>query len=91
VVVLHGPGRTRLTLPIGTTISLLALHGACAGVSIDGVRWPLAHADLEPAVGLGISNRTTSETVDVSVTSGVLTVFVNDHLDPDSPQPAEAP
>ena len=39
--VVHGPGRARLDVPAGTTISLLALHGGCGGVSIDGVRWPL--------------------------------------------------
>ena len=38
MVVLHGPGRTRLTTEIGSTISLLALHGACQGVTIEGVR-----------------------------------------------------
>jgi len=80
--VVHGPGRAHLELPIGTTVSLLALQGACGGVSVDGVRWPLVDADLAPAVGLGVSNETTDDAVEVTVMSGVLTVFVNSHLDP---------
>ena len=82
LTVAHGPGRARLDVPIGTTISLLALHGPCGGVSIDGVRWPLLAADLPPAVGLGVSNEATEPTVAVTLTSGVLTIFVNSHLTP---------
>jgi len=81
IAVLHGPGRARLDVTADTTISLLALHGDCSGVSIDGVRWPLERADLASSVGLGVSNLTTGETVDVSLTAGVLTIFINDHLD----------
>jgi hypothetical protein len=36
---------------------------------------------LHPAVGLGISNETTADTVEIRLTSGVLTVFVDDRLD----------
>jgi len=81
LIVLHGPGRTTATAARGTTISLLALHGGCAGVSVSGVRWPLDHADLAPAIGLGVSNVTTDDVVEISLTAGVLTIFVNDHLD----------
>lgn len=76
--VVHGPGQATLDLPIGTTLSLLALHGPCAGVHISGVRWPLANADLAAAVGLGVSNVTTDERVDIRVSSGVLTVVVSE-------------
>ncbi len=79
LAVVHGPGRTRFEVAPGTTISLLALHGPCTGVSIDGVRWPLDRADLEPAVGLGVSNEATNDAVGVSVLSGVLTIFINPH------------
>ena len=78
-------------MPTGITVSLLALHGPCGGVSIDGVRWPLATADLGSAVGLGVSNLTTGDRVGVSVTSGVLTVFVNSHLPPHPPTEPEHP
>ncbi len=74
VTVLHGPGRTTLDPPVGTTISLLALHRRCTGVSIAGVRWPLDGADLDPGVSLGVSNETTATPVDVAVSAGVLTI-----------------
>lgn len=54
---LHGPGQLELELAPGSTLSLLALHGSCAGVTISGVRWPLIGADLAPVVGLGVSNQ----------------------------------
>jgi thiamine pyrophosphokinase len=74
--VVHGPGRLALQLPEGTTISLLAMHGACTGVGIDGVRWPLHDTVLAPMVGHGISNVTTSAGVAVRVSTGVLTVLL---------------
>ena len=89
LTVVHGPGRARLELPVGTTISVIALHGGCAGVTIDGVRWPLAGADLAPSVGLGVSNEVTDDAVDVTVMSGVLTIFVNSHLEPHPPSESE--
>ena len=77
LAVVHGPGRARIEVTAGTTVSLIALHGPCSGVSIDGVRWPLDRADLDAAVGLGVSNEATADIVDVSVNAGVLTVFVD--------------
>src|SRR4051812_41978353 len=44
--VLHGPGSTVLELAQGATLSLVALHGPCSGVTITGVRWPLDRAEL---------------------------------------------
>lgn len=86
LAVLHGPGRTRLDVTPGTTLSLLALHGGCAGVTVEGVRWPLDRADLPAAVGVGVSNIATGDTVDLALTAGVITIFINDHL----PIPTEA-
>jgi thiamine pyrophosphokinase len=78
LTVLHGPGRTRLDVTPDQTVSLIALHGECSGVSIDGVRWPLDHDVVGPAVGLGVSNVATGNVVDVSLTHGVLTIFIHD-------------
>lgn len=92
--ILHGPGRTTLCLPVGSTVSLIALHGLCTGVTISGVRWPLEAADVAPGRGLGISNETTEPTVAISISTGVLTVVIPDmpELDPPSEHPAtEAP
>lgn len=81
--VVHGPGRAELELAPGTTLSLLATHGPCRGVTISGVEWPLDRADLAPLAGLGVSNVALEPEVDIAVSSGVLTVIVPPH--PDSP------
>jgi len=77
VDVIHGPGRRRLALDVGTTLSLLAMRGPCDKVEISGVRWPLRDHRLESVFGLGVSNEVTHPDgiVDVSVSGGVLTVF----------------
>lgn len=73
--VLHGPGRLGLLVSIGTTVSLLATHGPCTGVSVTGTEWVLDEADLAPVSGRGVSNVAVATEVDVTVSSGVLTVF----------------
>jgi thiamine pyrophosphokinase len=80
--VVHGPGRAAITVEPGTTLSLLALHGPCSGVTIDGVRWPLHGADLHAVVGLGVSNVAETDRVDVSVSAGVLTIILNQLAEP---------
>ncbi len=84
--VVHGPGRAELEVEPGTTLSLLATHGPCTGVTISGVRWPLDAAELRPLAGLGVSNVSTEERVDIAVSSGVLAVVVPPH--PLTPRPA---
>lgn len=74
--VLHGPARAFLTPPRGSTLSLVAIGGPCAGVTTSGVRWPLRGATLEPLAGLGVSNEVTGDEVEVVVSSGVLLVFM---------------
>jgi thiamine pyrophosphokinase len=74
--VLHGPGRATFTdLPAGSTLSLVAIAGACDGVTSTGVRWPLAGFTLGPLAGRGVSNEVTEPTVTISLTSGVLLIF----------------
>lgn len=86
--VVHGPGRAELDLEPGSTLSLIAAHGPCTGVTIGGVRWPLDDATLAPLSGLGISNVAVDEHIDVAVSSGVLTIFIPP---PESTTPTEAP
>jgi thiamine pyrophosphokinase len=87
--VVHGPGQAVLDdVAVGTTVSLLALHGPWTGVSISGVQWPLVGAELPPMVGHGASNLTTDERVELRVSSGVLTMIVNE---PRTPAPDPAP
>ncbi|HUV19525.1 MAG TPA: thiamine diphosphokinase [Ilumatobacteraceae bacterium] len=85
--VVHGPGSATLRLVPGSTLSLLALHGPCVRVTLSGARWALDEFDLEPLVGMGVSNEVpdADEPVDVEVTlsGGILTIF-------DDPAPGAA-
>jgi thiamine pyrophosphokinase len=83
--VLHGPGRAEINdLSPGSSLSVLAAHGPCEGVTITGVEWPLTNHELDPLVGLGISNMAVAPTVSISVLHGVLTVFLAPLTDGDS-------
>lgn len=76
VHVVH-PGRP-CSAPIGAgrTFSVLAIHGPCAGIHVEGARWPLAGAALSGTSTLGISNEAERDVIDLRVGSGVLTVIV---------------
>jgi thiamine pyrophosphokinase len=92
--VVHGPARvtirpgttlaTSSTTPTGseTRISLLAMHGRCTGISLSGTRWSLERAELGPLVGHGLSNVATEADIELAISTGILTVFV------DPPPPA---
>jgi thiamine pyrophosphokinase len=74
-VIVHGPGRARLTTEPGDRISLVALRGPCTGVTVTGTQWVLEAAELEPLAGRGVSNLADASSVEVSVSTGVLAVF----------------
>lgn len=80
--VLHGPGKLAFDVVPGTTISLLAMHGRCKGLSITGVQWPLDADRLAPLVGRGLSNIATDGHVEITVLEGVVTIFTS------APEPA---
>lgn len=72
------PGRrVQIDAEPGTTFSVLAVHGPCAGVDVAGARWPLADADLGAVVGLGVSNEVATSPVSVAVRHGVLTLMIS--------------
>lgn len=79
VEVIHGPGKATLRLVAGSTMSLLAIHGPCSKVTLTGVRWELDEVDLEPVIGLGVSNEVPdgdeAGDVAVSLSGGILTIF----------------
>jgi len=89
--VVHGPGSATLRLVPGSTLSLLALHGPCVRVTLSGPRWELDQFDLEPLVGMGVSNEVPAgdDAVEVQVTlsGGVLTIFDDPAPDHPSEQP----
>ena len=74
--VVHAPGAAQLDLPGGTIFSVLAMHGRCDGVTVEGAKWALDGAALAPLVGLGVSNLVVTPPVTVSVASGIVTVVV---------------
>jgi thiamine pyrophosphokinase len=76
LTVIHGPGRIELDAPVGTTFSLLSMHGACTSVTVTGARWPLEEAHLGPLVGLGVSNVIAEPPITVAVDRGILTLIV---------------
>jgi len=78
--ILHGPGRASIEVEVGMTISLLAMHGPCGGVNLTNVVWPLEDAELAPMIGHGVSNVATKTTIDVSVSSGVLSLFLGSSI-----------
>lgn len=75
--VLHGPGRVRLPLAVGSTVSLLSLHGSATGVGISGTRWALDDAILEPLAGRGVSNEVVTSPVEIRVTTGILCIIAD--------------
>ena len=79
IQVVQGPGKATLRVVPGSTMSVLALHGPCTKVTLTGTRWELDEVDLDPVVGLGVSNEVPDgdEAVDVvvSLSAGILTIF----------------
>jgi thiamine pyrophosphokinase len=77
--VVHGPGSATLRLVPGSRLSLLALHGPCLRVTLTGARWELDRFDLEPLVGMGVSNEIPdgddAVEVDLTLSAGVVTIF----------------
>lgn len=74
--VLHGPGALELELVPSSTLSLVAMHGPCTGVSISGTRWTLDRVRLAALVGQGVSNQVDRAGVaTLRLSSGVLTIF----------------
>jgi len=60
-------------------VSLTVVGGPATGVSTSGLAWPLDSALLESGPGLGMSNRMTGPTAELSVQQGVLLVIAPGH------------
>jgi len=75
VTVVH-PGTVHDLVGVpGDDISVLAVHGPAHEVHIDGLKWSLTGATLEPGSTLGVSNRFIGSTARVSVGSGTLLII----------------
>ncbi len=66
-----------VVVPLGTQVSLLPVGNEVTGVTANGLQWPLSDENLLLAEGRGMSNRSISENVSISVRSGVLLVFIS--------------
>ena len=79
VSVVQGPGSAVLRLAPGSTLSLLALHGPCTRVTLRNTRWELDGVDIDPVIGLGVSNEVPDGDgpvdVEVALSGGTLTIF----------------
>ena len=76
VDVIHGDStntqRSLAGRPTGR-VSLLAWHGPAAGVTTDGLRWPLDDATIHAGSAYGTSNQYLAELATVAVRRGTLT------------------
>ncbi len=59
----------------GMVFSLFAIHRACEGVTIRGVKYPLENGVLTAAFPLGVSNSITAQQAEVTVEKGDLLVM----------------
>jgi thiamine pyrophosphokinase len=63
---------TTITGEPGELVSLLPAHGVAAGVSTEGLLFPLRDEDLHPGSTRGVSNQLTSSSARIQVRAGVL-------------------
>jgi len=72
ITLVTGPGKTTFHGKPGDTLSLIPLSAAAAGVSLDGLEYPLADAVLACGSSRGISNVLEKTTAKVRLASGTL-------------------
>jgi thiamine pyrophosphokinase len=72
---LRGPVVMSLDLPDATRLSLLPLS-PCSGVTLEGVAWPLAQANLSPIGLVSLSNRSTGR-VDLELAVGTAILLLS--------------
>jgi thiamine pyrophosphokinase len=71
---------TRTATKPGARVSLLPL-GACEGVSLKGVRWPLESATLRPDGHVSISNQAKNAEVSAAISAGCALLFLETGFD----------
>jgi thiamine pyrophosphokinase len=79
VRVLHGGHSLLLRGPVGALVTLLPIGGNAAGVTTDGLRWPLAASELRTGRSRGLSNVVERTPAAVSLEHGTLLVIETDH------------
>ncbi len=67
--------RMELSVTPGATVSLLPIE-RCTGVVLEGVKWPLVGASLEPSGLRSLSNQVSAARISVQVSSGTAILFI---------------
>ncbi len=74
VRVLHGRASLALDGPVGGTVTLMPIGGEVAGLTTDGLRWPLDGATLRMGRSRGLSNEIVATPASVQLEHGTLLV-----------------
>ena len=64
-----------LAVDVDETISLIPLGGDATGVTTSGLMWNLSNSTLSVIASRGVSNKTTSPVVEISVATGLLAII----------------
>jgi thiamine pyrophosphokinase len=73
--VLQGPGKLELTLPAGSTVSVVPISPEVTGITYEGLLYPLRDATLSLGSTRGVSNEVVGEPVTISLVRGMLLVI----------------
>lgn len=74
-------GELRFDASAAGILSVFAFCGPASGVTLEGLLYPLDHADLSPDFPLGVSNKFTGIPAAVRVRDGLLTVLWSGDID----------
>jgi thiamine pyrophosphokinase len=75
VQVLHGPGGLELAGARGSIVSLLPVHGPAAGITTNGLRYPLCDETLDAGTSRGVSNELLADRASLRLQRGALLVI----------------
>jgi thiamine pyrophosphokinase len=89
---LEGPGRLELTPPLGGTVSVVPISPEVAGITYEGLLYPLRGATLPLGSTRGVSNEVVGQPVTIAIARGTLLVIwaapTHPHIGPSSAQAA---
>lgn len=77
IVSVHLPSKFRVKKNQDFKLSLFAFSRICEGVTLNGLKYPLANYTLEQSFPLGISNEFISDFADISFETGVLLLILS--------------
>ena len=69
----------QLEKPVGTTVSVYAFSDCCAGVTLEGLKYPLENAVLNKYNIIGTSNEFISQKAEFFVSNGNLLIICNEN------------